>query len=34
MNVTITLNKDAFAGMGGIFNEVHAGLLTHIVQRF
>ena len=30
----IDLHKDQFLGCNGIFQEVHAGLLTRIVERF
>ena len=34
LNITIRLHKESFANTYGIFNEVNAGLLTQIVQRF
>jgi hypothetical protein len=34
LNVTIGLNYDAFASVSGIFQEVYAGKLTAIVERF
>jgi hypothetical protein len=34
MNVTIGLGFESFANVSGIFNEVYAGKLTQIVERF
>lgn len=34
MNITIGLGFESFASVSGIFNEVYAGKLTNIVERF